>query len=70
MNLIPHKRPDRKLESSVLSLAGEKEDIVPYVGRRVAKPWAEIVDEKEREAVRKAKELMERLRTSVKKEPV
>jgi tetrahydromethanopterin S-methyltransferase subunit A len=34
---------------------------------RVTQPWAEILDDKEREAKRRAQELMERLRTGAKK---
>ena len=36
---------------------------------RVTQPWAEPVDEKECEAVKKAKELMERLRARTKEKP-
>jgi tetrahydromethanopterin S-methyltransferase subunit A len=35
---------------------------------RVTQPWAEVTDEREREAQRKARELMDRLRTRGKKE--
>jgi tetrahydromethanopterin S-methyltransferase subunit A len=34
---------------------------------RVTEPWAEVLDEKEREAKKRAQELMERLRTRTKK---
>ena len=34
---------------------------------RVTQPWAEILDDKEREGQRRAQELMERLRTKAKK---
>lgn len=36
---------------------------------RVTQPWAEPIDEKEREGLRKAKELMERLRVGSKEKP-
>ena len=35
---------------------------------RVTQPWAEPIDENEREALKKAKELIERLRARIKKE--
>ena len=35
---------------------------------RVTEPWAEVLDEKEREAKKRAQELKERLRTRTKKD--
>jgi tetrahydromethanopterin S-methyltransferase subunit A len=35
---------------------------------RVTEPWAEVLDEKEREAKKRAQELMERLRARTKKD--
>jgi tetrahydromethanopterin S-methyltransferase subunit A len=52
-------------------------DVGPYPERplsgkitwRVTQPWTQALDEKEAEAVRKAKELMERLKAKAKGEP-